>query len=144
LTRYLLDTNLISDPVKPHPSATLAAWLSHQADEDLFISVVAIAETRRGILRLPSGRRRDRLETWFSGPTSPERVFEGRVLPFDKEAALIWAELMNGGDAAGRPRVPLDRVIASIALADGCVVATGNERHFQDVVPMINPLREAA
>jgi predicted nucleic acid-binding protein len=140
LTRYLLDTNIISNIVKPVPSAALVAWMVAQADEDLFISSLTIAEIRRGVLERPAGRKRRELESWFSGPTGPQALFAGRVLPFDENAALIWARLMAGGTATGRPRSALDMMIAAIAEVNDCVVATDNERDFAGMT-IVNPMR---
>ena len=69
--RYLLDTNIISNITKPAPSEFLIAWMAEQADQDLFIASLTVAEIRRGILETPAGKRRDRLETWFAGPDGP-------------------------------------------------------------------------
>ncbi len=140
MTRYLLDTNIISNIVKPVPSAALVAWMAAQADEDLFISSLTIAEIRRGVLERPAGRKRRELESWFSGPTGPQALFAGRVLPFDENAALIWARLMAGGTATGRPRSALDMMIAAIAEVNDCVVATDNERDFAGMT-IVNPMR---
>ena len=140
MTRYLLDTNIISNIVKPVPSAALVAWMAAQADEDLFISSLTIAEIRRGVLERPAGRKRRELESWFSGPTGPQALFAGRVLPFDENVALIWARLMAGGTATGRPRSALDMMIAAIAEVNDCVVATDNERDFAGMT-IVNPMR---
>jgi predicted nucleic acid-binding protein len=138
--RYLLDTNIISNVVKPSPSEDLLAWMAEQKDEDLFISSLTVAEIRRGVLEKPAGKRRDQLEAWFSGPEGPQALFAGRVLPFDEGAALIWAWLMADGKSSGRSRSALDTIIAAVAKANGCVVVTDNERDFEGV-EIINPLR---
>jgi predicted nucleic acid-binding protein len=140
VTRYLLDTNIISQATKPRPSPTLQAWMEAQRDSDLFISALTIAEIRRGILDLPAGRRRRDLSTWFEGRDGPSRLFAGRVLPFDERAALVWARLMAEGKARGRPRSPLDMIVAAVAEANGCVVATDNERDFEGIA-LVNPVR---
>jgi hypothetical protein len=140
VTRYLLDTNIISNVVKPHPSQALLAWLGGQKDDDLFIASLTIAEIQRGILERPLGRKRSVLETWFSGPEGPPALFAGRILPFDERAGLLWARLMADGKAAGRPRSALDMIIASIAAANDCIVVTDNEKDFADIAIM-NPLR---
>ena len=101
---YLLDTNIISNITKPAPSESLLAWMSEQNDEDLFIASLTIAEIRRGVLEKPAGKRRDQLEVWFAGSEGPRALFAGRVLPFDENAALIWARLMADGKTRGRPR----------------------------------------
>lgn len=143
MTRYLLDTNIISDIVKPNPSSALLTWLEAQADDDLFIASLTVAEIRRGILIKPAGRTRDALDAWFSGPEGPQALFAGRILAFDEVAGLRWATLMAEGRAAGRPRSPLDMIIASVALANDCVIVTGNERDFFDLAT-VNPLRKSA
>ena len=143
MTRYLLDTNIISNATKPAPSESLLAWMAAQYDGDLFISSLTVAEIRRGILDLPKGKKRERLESWFLGPDGPQSIFHGRVLPFDEKAALVWARLMSAGRAVGKPRSDLDMIIAAIAEANGCTVVTDNEKHFPGI-DVFNPLRIAS
>jgi toxin FitB len=138
--RYLLDTNIISDIVKPSPSESLMAWMAEQNDDDLFISSFTVAEIRRGVLEKPAGKRRDQLEAWFLGPEGPQALFAGRVLPFDEAAALIWARLMADGKVNGKPRSALDTIIAAVAEANGCIVVTNNEKDFVGV-QALNPLK---
>ena len=140
MSRYLLDTNIISNVTKLTPSEALLAWLGEQADDNLFIASLTIAEIRRGILEKPAGRKRDQLDAWFSGPEGPSMLFANRVLPFDVKAGLIWARLMAEGTANGRPRSALDTIIASVAAANDCIVVTDNETDFADV-EIVNPLR---
>jgi len=140
VSRSLLDTNIISNVTKPVPSASLVAWMAEQADEDLFISALTVAGIRRGILEKPAGKKRTELERWFSGPDGPQTLFAGRVLAFDERAGLIWARLMAEGTAKGRPRSPLDMMIAAIAGANNCVIVTENESHFAGL-KVFNPMR---
>lgn len=142
MTRYLLDTNIISNVVKPQPSASLLAWMAAQRDEDLFIASLTVAEIRRGILEKPRGRKRDALDAWFSGPEGPQALFAGRTLPFDDTAGLIWARLMAEGKASGRPRSGLDMIVAAIAGANECIVVTDNEKDFAGL-RLVNPMRGA-
>ncbi|MFT3986592.1 type II toxin-antitoxin system VapC family toxin [Aestuariivirga sp.] len=141
--RYLLDTNIISNFAKPAPSETLIAWMAEQQDGDLFIASLTIAEIHRGILQKPAGKRRDQLDSWFTGPTGPQALFSGRVLPFDEPAALAWGRLMAKATAMGRPRSGLDTIIAAVAEVNGCVVVTDNDRHFEGV-DTLNPIRGAS
>jgi toxin FitB len=143
VTRYLLDTNVVSDATRPTPSPALAVWMVEQADADLFIASLTLGEIWRGLLEKPAGRKRATLEQWFSGPEGPLAIFAGRVLPFDEKAGLIWARLMAEGTAAGRPRSPLDMIIAAVAEANDCVVATHNERDFAGL-RFVNPMRTAS
>ena len=138
MTRYLLDTNIISNVVKPQPSQALLSWMGAREDADLFIASLTVAEIRRGILGRQKGKKRSALEAWFFGPEGPLALFAGRILPFDEKAALIWAQVMADGKARGRPRSALDMIIASVANA--CVIVTDNERDFEGL-DILNPLR---
>lgn len=143
MTRYLLDTNIISNVVKPKPSLRLIDWMARQQDEDLFVASLTIAEIRRGILELPGGRKRNALETWFAGDEGPQALFAGRILPFDERAGLIWARLMAEGKSAGHPRSALDMIFAAVAEVNDCMVVTDNERDFWGL-QIFNPLRQKA
>jgi toxin FitB len=142
VSRYLLDTNITSNATKPSPSEALVAWMSDQADEDLFISGLTVAEIRRGIPEKPTGKKRRELGGWFCAAECPQALFAGRVLPFDEKAALVWARLMAEGTETGRPRSPLDMIVAAVAEANDCVVVTENERDFAGL-KIVNPLRGA-
>jgi toxin FitB len=139
VTRYLLDTNIVSDATRPQPSQGVADWFTRQINTDLFISTLTLAEIWRGILEKPAGRKRRDLESWFDGTDGPRTLFRGRILPFDEAAGLEWASIMAGGKRAGRSRAALDMIIASTAIANECVVVTLNDRHFAGVVETLNP-----
>lgn len=140
--RYLLDTSIISNFTRPAPAEPLIAWMADQADDDLFIAALTLAEIRRGVLEKPAGKHRDELDQWFNGPQGPQALFAGRILPFDDKAGLVWAQFMADGKARGRPRSGLDMIIAAIAAANDCIVVTDNERDFAGI-ELINPLRGA-
>lgn len=138
--RYLLDTNILSNIIKPTPSETLLAWMSERADTELFISSLTLAEIQRGILEKPAGKKRRALEAWFSGSEGPQALFKDRILAFDEDAGLIWARLMADGRASGRSRSALDMIIAAIGEANECVVVTDNEKDFPGI-EIINPMK---
>lgn len=140
MSRYLLDANIISDITRLVPSPSLVAWMAGRTDESLFIASFTVAEIWRGVLEKPAGRKRDQLEAWFAGPEGPSALFAGRILPFDEKAALVWARLMADGTAAGRPRSALDAIVAAVAVANDCIVATDNEKDFAGV-RLVNPMR---
>ena len=140
MTRYLLDTNIISNVTRPAPSGSLMNWMVEQLDTNLFVASLTIAEIQRGVLEAPAGRKRNQLQAWFSGPEGPSALFAGRMLGFDEKAALIWARLMTEGTKKGKPRSALDTIIAATALANDCVVVTDNTRDFAGV-EVVNPLR---
>jgi hypothetical protein len=140
VTRYLLDTNIISNITKPSPSQSLSIWMSEQADENLFITSMVVAEIWRGILESPAGKRRTQLERWFNATDGPRALFAGRVLPFDEKAGIIWGRLMAEGAKTGRPRSSVDMILAAVAEANNCIVVTDNENDFQGL-KFINPMR---
>jgi toxin FitB len=143
VTRFLLDTNIVSEALKPLPSPVIAEWLQSQDDAGLFIAALTVAEIWRGVLTTPTGRRRQQLELWFAGPVGPQALFRDRVLSFDERAAIERGRIIAEGRAIGRPRSPIDMIIAATAAANRCVVVTTNERHFRDAIEIINPMRVA-
>ena len=140
MTHFLLDTNIIRNATKAIPSQLLIDWMEDQADENLFISSLTVAEIRRGILEKSPGKKRKLLEEWFAGPEGPPALFAGRVLPFDQKAGLVWAQLMSEGTASGRPKSALDIIIAATAVANDCVIVTDNEKDFTGL-NVLNPMR---
>jgi predicted nucleic acid-binding protein len=133
----VLDTNVVSEAMKPaaHPSVT--AWLNNQMAETLFLSSVTLAELLYGIGCLPAGRRKDTLSETLNGLL---RLFEGRILPFDAEAANAYGELATRARAEGRGFPTPDGYIAAIATSRGFVVATRDTGPFLAAhVPVINP-----
>jgi predicted nucleic acid-binding protein len=138
VSRFLLDTNIISDVIRPRPSPHVVAWLERQLNAELFISAFTVAEIRRGILEKEPGKKRAALERWFSGPEGPHAVFLNRVLPFDERAAAEWARIMADGTAAGRPRSAVDMLIAATASAHRCSLVTLNRRHFEGVIELVD------
>ena len=142
MTRYLLDTNIISNVVRPLPPESLATWMAAQRDDDLFIASLTLAEIHRGILEKPRSRKRAALDVWFSGAEGPRVLFLGRILPFDDRAALVWARLMAEAKTAGRSRSALDMIIAAVAVVHDCMIVTDNERDFAGL-EVVNPMREA-
>lgn len=140
MSRYLLDTNILSNPTKPSPSSSLLVWLAEQEKENLYISAMTVAEIWRGVEERPAGKRRRELERWFFGSSGPQAAFAGRILPFDEKAGLIWGRMMAEGTGAGRPRSGLDMILAAVAEANDCILVTDNEKHFARL-KFINPMR---
>jgi toxin FitB len=135
---FLLDTNIVSEWMKPRPNAGVVNWLA-EADEDrIFISAVTIAEIRYGVERLPQGVRRDRLDAWLTDDL-PLR-FEGRVLAIDASVGNCWGRVMARGRAAGRPVAAMDAFIAATTERYDLVLATRNVSDFEVLgIRLINP-----
>ena len=134
----LLDTNVVSELMRPEPDPGVEAWLFHQSAANLFISVFTEAELRYGVAILPAGRRRDRIAAAVEDML--QKDFARRILPFDSEAAGIYAEIGAGRRAAGLPISHADCQIAAIARCHEAAIATGNAGHFKRCgIEVINP-----
>ena len=133
----LLDTNVISEAMKPAPDDTVRAWLDEQAAETLYLSSVTIAELLYGIGALPAGKRKDRLTEALDGVME---LFADRVLPFDIAAARRYADLAVKARAAGKGFPTPDGYIAAITASRGFAVATRDTSAFHAAgVALINP-----
>ncbi|WP_202616208.1 PIN domain-containing protein [Actinomyces sp. 432] len=97
----ILDTNVISEPLRSAPEPAVVEWLDRQPQESLFVTALTLAELRRGVLALSEGRRRDTLQYRLEETLLP--FFSDRVLPFDDAAASAWAQLQARAAAKGRP-----------------------------------------
>lgn len=133
----LLDTNVISEAMKPTPDDTVRAWLDEQAAETLYLSSVTIAELLYGIGALPAGKRKDRLTEAVDGVME---LFAERVLQFDVAAARHYADLAVKARATGKGFPTPDGYIAAIAASRGFTVATRDTSAFHAAgVVVINP-----
>lgn len=134
----LLDTNVVSEWVKPQPDPGVVAWLA-EADEDrVFLSVVTLAELHHGIARLAAGGRRKRLDEWLRNEL-PLR-FEGRLLPVDAAVADAWGEVVARREDKGRPISAMDAFIAAIARVHDLTLVTRNAADFElSVEAVVNP-----
>ena len=133
----VLDTNVVSEAMKPAPHPAVLAWLNAQAAETLYLSSVTLAELLFGIRALPSGKRQDMLMQALDGVI---RLFRDRVLPFDADAARHYAELAVTARAAGRGFPTPDGYIAATAAARGFIVASRDTAPFTAAgVPVIDP-----
>jgi predicted nucleic acid-binding protein len=134
----LLDTNVLSEVTRPSPDEGVLKWI-HGLDEDrTFISIVSIAEIRRGIALMDSGRKRDALGEWLAHDL-PQR-FENRIIPVEGSVALAWGDLMALAKRSGRGLASMDGLIAATAVAHQLTLATRNTKDFEGFgVDIINP-----
>ena len=134
----LLDTNVVSEPLRPAPDHRVVAWIDAPALETLFLSAITVAELRAGVALLPAGKRRAGLQESLETRVLP--LFAGRVLPFDLGCTQAYAELRAKARAAGLAITSADGYIAAIAAANGLVVATRDTGRFKAAgVTVINP-----
>ena len=134
----VLDTNVLSEFMRIEPDTQVLAWVDAQPAMELAISAVTVAEILHGIARLPSGKRKQKLEAHAMAMF--EEDFVGRILPFDVHAAVEYATLVAGCEAKGRAVSMADAQIAAICRTHGVPVATRNVRDFDfSGVDVINP-----
>jgi hypothetical protein len=135
---FLLDTNVVSEWVKPSPNPGVVAWLAGVDEAQVFLSVVTLTELRYGIEHMPRGRRQKRLGTWLENEL-PAR-FEGRILAIDRAVADACGKLVARSEAAGRRIEAMDAFIAATAEVHQLTLVTRNTSHLQRTVKaLLNP-----
>ena len=137
----LLDTNVVSEPLRATPDARVIAWIDAQPLETLYLSAITVAELRAGVALLPAGKRRAGLQEGLEKRVLP--LFAGRVLPFDLACTRAYAELLAKARAGGLTIATADGYIAAIAAANGFVVASRDTGPFEAAgTAVINPWME--
>ena len=139
----ILDTNVISEPLRPHPQNSVVRWLNAQSIETLYLTTITLAEVRLGIALLPGGHRKDVLQQRFEGEVVT--AFGNRILSFDAEASTHYAHLRARARRRGRSLGDFDALIASIAALHGFTVATRDTSPFESMdVPVLDPFTQDA
>ena len=138
----LVDTNVISEPLRQSPEPRVIEWIDAQAIETLYLAAITVAELRFGVASLPAGKRRDTLHQSVERQVLP--LFAGRVLPFDMATSQCYAESMAKARSAGLAIGTADGYIAATAIANGMMIATRDTSPFEAAgVPIINPWVES-
>lgn len=136
----VLDTNVVSEAMKLEPDATVSMWLNDQAAETLYLSSVTLAELLFGIRALPAGKRKNMLDRALDGLL---QLFNGRILPFDTDAARHYADLAVTARNGGRGFPTADGYIAAVASSRGFIVASRDTSPYEAAgVKVINPWEE--
>ena len=136
----ILDTNIVSELLRPEPEPRVEAWLAAQEGAQVYLTAVSEAELRLGVAILPEGQRRDTLAKAVDGILRED--FRDRILPFDSAAARAYAVIGAERGAAGRPISQFDCQIAAIGRAHGGTVATRNAKDFESCgIEVIDPWR---
>jgi predicted nucleic acid-binding protein len=136
--KLLIDTNVLSEVRRPSPDVRVLSWLEELDEDRAFISVVSIAEIRRGIALMSDGRRREALAQWLAEDL-PQR-FDQRVLPVDQPVALAWGDLMGVTKRSGRGLSSMDGLIAATAIAGELALATRNTKDFEGFgIELVDP-----
>ena len=136
--RFLIDTCVISEAVRPRPRRRVIVWMEQQDEASLHLSVLTLGELHRGIAKLPSGERKERLASWVKNDLG--RRFEGRIVPVSVEVAERWGALLGEAESRGRPLPVIDGLLAASALVSGMALVTRNAAHFEQTgVIIIDP-----
>ena len=134
----ILDTNVVSEPLKPKPDAAVLNWLDAQDPQTLYITTINLAELLAGIELMPAGRKRTALKAALDSQIMP--LFDGRVLQFDAKAAAAFAQINAKVQSQGAAISFADCAIAGIAKVNTFCVATRNVRDFRNTdLALINP-----
>jgi len=134
----LLDTNVVSEPLRQTPDARVSHWIDAQPLETLYLAAVTVAELRAGVALMPVGKRRDALHNYLEKRVLP--LFAGRVLPFDMACTSAYAKLTARSRNVGCTIATADACIAAVALTNGLIVATRDTRPFLAAgLEVINP-----
>jgi toxin FitB len=134
----ILDTNVVSEPLKRDPSAAVLEWLDRQSPATLYLTTISQAELFAGVLALPAGKRRTELQKVINNELVS--LFASRILPFGELSAAAYAQVVTAANAAGNPIDFADAAIGAIALEHNFILATRNERDFKGTnVKLLNP-----
>jgi toxin FitB len=122
--RYLVDTCVLSELIKPAPFEPVVAWVREQDELSLYVSVLTFGEIEKGVARVEDQKRRQKLRNWVDHDLT--RRFAGRILPFDFEAACRWGEIAGKAEKDGKPIPVIDGQLAATALVHGMTLVTRN------------------
>ncbi|MCX5759394.1 MAG: type II toxin-antitoxin system VapC family toxin [Candidatus Hydrogenedentes bacterium] len=123
--KYLLDTCVISEMVKPRPNKGVVQWLSERGEETLFLSVLTIGEIQKGIAKLVDGKRKESIQTWLDEDLRLR--FSERILAVDEDVASTWGIIQGNAERGGRSIPTIDGLLGATAIAHNLSVVTRNE-----------------
>jgi predicted nucleic acid-binding protein len=136
--KYLLDTCVISEVIKPAPDPMVLGWLDGRDETALFLSVLTLGELQKGICKLQDTRKRRRLQAWVE--TELATRFQGRILSIDADVAITWGVIQGTAEKLGERLPVTDSLIAATALAHNLTVVTRNVQDFARCqVQLFNP-----
>jgi predicted nucleic acid-binding protein len=135
--KFLLDTNVISEPKQKKPNKRVLEWLDAQDESKIYLSVLTVGEIRKGITRLESGKKKAELEEWLE---KMRNRFARRLLPLSEKTFLVWGKMCGEFENKGIVRSALDSLLEATALEHDLIFVTRNVKNFQNSQVMIlNP-----
>ena len=138
--KYLLDTCVVSELVKPAPDQCVLYWLDNAHAEDLFLSALTIGELRKGIVKLPTSRKKEQLNTWLNNLL---KEYSNRIFSVNTIVAESWGMIQGAAEKNGMPMSSIDGMIAATAYMHSLIIVTRNEKDFvASQMPVINPWKK--
>jgi len=135
---YLLDTNVVSESIKPRPADRVVTWLAAQHSASIYLSVLTLGEIQQGIVRSPNPRRVERLTRWLEDELQPQ--FQGRLLPIEVQVMKTWGQITEQALRHGRPVSYVDSLLAATAITHGLTLVTRNSKDVEGLpVQTLNP-----
>ena len=136
--KYLLDTCVISELIKPVPNDKVMSWIQNIDESQLYISVLTFGEIEKGIQKLTDGPKKVKLKLWLE--VDLNQRFENRIIPINLDVAIKWGKIQAMSERTGRPLPAIDGLIATSALVNNCVVVTRNTSDMeQSTAELFNP-----
>lgn len=136
--KYLLDTCVISELIRPKPDHNVISWMQEQSENDLYLSVLTFGEIEKGIKKATNLTRKKNLQLWVENDL--KKRFEGRIIPIDLDVSIKWGDIQGAAELIGKSMPTIDGLIAVSGLTHNCVVVTRNSSDMvQSSVELINP-----
>lgn len=136
--RYLLDTCVISEIVKPRADRNVISWMKNQDEENLYLSVITFGEIEKGIEKLSNGARKRKLQLWVEEDL--KKRFEGRIISIDLDISVKWGAVQGSSELLGKPMPAIDGLIVVSGLVHNCIIVTRNIFDMeQSAVELLNP-----
>lgn len=136
--KYLLDTCVISEAIKPKPNTGVIEWLEKQEESNLYLSVLTFGEIEKGIEKSPNVKHKNKLKIWVEEDL--KQRFADRILPIEIQVSAKWGEIQAKSELVGKPLPTVDGLIAVTGLVNNCVVVTRNISDMeQSSVELFNP-----
>ncbi|QTA86169.1 type II toxin-antitoxin system VapC family toxin [Desulfonema magnum] len=136
--KYLLDTCVISEMIRPFPKQQVTDWVEGRDERTLYLSVLTIGEIYKGISKLPESKKKNDIRLWMENDL--RRRFEKRILNITEEIAGIWGEIQGKTEKEGRKMPAIDSLIAATAIFHGMTLVTRNTSDIENSgVPVLNP-----
>ncbi len=136
--KYLLDTCVISEVIKPRADKNVISWMQNQDEESLYLSVLTFGEIEKGIEKSPDEARKRKLQLWVEEDL--KKRFEGRIVPINIDISVKWGTIQGNAELLGKPRPAIDGLIAVSGLVHNCIVVTRNVSDMeQSTVELLNP-----